>query len=78
MAAIGIDGGAENEGRFNRLFACPDELELREDRAARDILSYVIQAWLGPQGNLAPYGVHLTASDAFTEAITRLHRRLPP
>jgi hypothetical protein len=60
----------------DRLFACLNELKLREDSAAAEILSDIVQAWIGPEDKWAPEGGHPTAHDAIAEAVFRLHRHL--
>lgn len=60
----------------DRIFACVEELEVREDSAAAEILSDIIQAWIAPEDNWTPEGGYPTADDAFVDAIIRLHRHL--
>ncbi|UZO94923.1 phage exclusion protein Lit family protein [Roseomonas mucosa] len=57
-----------------RIFACFEALGLREDSAATEVISDVIQAWIGPEENWAPPGGHPTARDSLDEAVMRLHR----
>jgi hypothetical protein len=60
-----------------RLFACLDQLGLREDSMAAEILYGVIHAWIAPEADWAPPGGHLTARAALDEAIFQLHRHMP-
>lgn len=60
----------------DRLFACFNELGLREDSIAAEILSDIIQSWIAPEEDWSPGAGYATALDAIDDAIFRLHRRL--
>ena len=59
-----------------RLFACLEQLKMREDSMAHEVLYYVIHAWIAPEADWAPPGGHGTARDALNEAIFRMHRHV--
>ena len=60
----------------DRLFACLEELQLKEDSFATEVLSDVIQVWLSPEKGWGISKEFDTSRGAMDEAIFQLHRRL--
>ncbi len=59
-----------------RLFKCLDVFKLRQDSAAAEILSDIIQVWIAPEESFKSSELSHTAASIFDEALFRLHRHL--
>ena len=60
----------------DRIFACWEQLGLREDSAAAQWCADVIHAWIDPEGSWEPPGGHPDARSFLIEAVIRLQRYL--